>query len=86
MRDLKNRVLRSPFKVLILQGFRDFGRLTSTFDSHYPLFFMPAGDLPEGIFMWLYSFTRSFMNGGMVMKPIIVDKTSCMGSEIVIIS
>ena len=43
LRDLKNRVLRSPFKVLILQGFRDFGRLTSTFDSHHPRFIWLVG-------------------------------------------
>ena len=37
LRDLKNRVLRSPFKVVILLGSWDFWYLTSTFDSHHPL-------------------------------------------------
>ncbi len=51
LRDLKNRVLPSPFKVLILLGSWDFGYLTATFDSHHPLFFMPAGTL-VGIFLF----------------------------------
>lgn len=37
LRDLKNRVPPSPFKVLILLGAWDFWYLTATFDSNYPL-------------------------------------------------
>ena len=51
LRDLKNRVLRSPFKVLILLGSWDFWYLTSTFDSHHPLFFMPENGELSGIFL-----------------------------------
>ena len=62
LRDLKNRVPPPPFKVLILQGFRDFGRLTSTFDSHHPRFIWLVGvacgpfvDVSVFAFAWLES-------------------------------
>ena len=50
LRDFEKRVPPPPFKVLILQGFRNFGRLTFTFDSHHPLFFMPENNAFSGIF------------------------------------